>query len=404
MRTLIRARGIVDGTGTGWREGLSLLIDEERIVRLGLASELRVEAQRELDFSNCTLVPGFVDAHTHITIRPGEGNQHGQLAAPPVWQAIRAVKNIRQMLQSGVTTIRVMTEKHRIDVEFKDAIERREMVGPRMRVSTVGLTATNGHAPSLPSVDGPDDLRKAVRRNLRAGADLIKIFCTGGVSSTFGMPITASSYSREEIRAVVEEAHRAGKPVASHAHGGEGVTLCVEEGVDSIEHGALLTEENIEKMAARNTWLVLTNAILFHPSGIERGDAHQPAIMSKVLQAREAMESTFERVKEAGIRFAVGTDSMHGLIGYEMEWLVKHGITPEQAIVAATRNGAQVLGLADQVGTLEPGKRADFVVLNGNPLKDIKAVYRVAAVFKDGQMVVPDQPDQQVYQRVKEEI
>ncbi|MGE5483720.1 MAG: amidohydrolase family protein [Ignavibacteriales bacterium] len=391
MKILVRTRGIIDGTGTGYRAGAGLLIEDGRIIAVGDAGALQGECARVLDMSGYTIVPGFVDAHTHITIRPGEGDQHGQMAAPPVWQALRGVKNLRRIARSGVTSIRVMTEIHGIDVEFRDAVERGEMAGPRMLISTVGLTPTHGHAPSLPPVDGPDDLRKAVRRNIRNGADLIKIFCTGGVSSASGAPITASNYSREEIRAVVDEAHHAGRPVASHAHGGEGVDLCVEEGVDSIEHGALLTDRNIEKMSARGTWLVLTNSILFHPSGIERGDAGNPAIMAKVRQARHAVENTFERVRAAGLRFALGTDSMHGLFGFEIEWLVNRGVGAEDAIIAATRRGAEVLGIAGETGTLEPGKRADFVALRGNPLEDIRAVSDVAVVYRDGRLLVDEE-------------
>jgi imidazolonepropionase-like amidohydrolase len=210
---------------------------------------------------------------------------------------------------------------------------------------------------------------------------------TGGVSST-GSDIDAYYYSREEVRVVVEEAHRVGVPVAAHAYGGRGVDLCVEEGVDSIEHGGLLTPKNIEAMSAYGTWLVLTNTITFHPSGIESGDANNPSIIGKLQEVRSSIEEAFARIKEAGLRFAVGTDSMHGLFGYEMEWLVRRGIDPEQAIIAATRNGAEVSRVADDTGTLEAGKYADFTAVAGNPLEDIRSVYRVVAVAKEGRLLL----------------
>jgi imidazolonepropionase-like amidohydrolase len=393
MKMLVRGRGIIDGTGRGYQPSHVLLIEDSRILRIGTEDELGGQADRVLDLGSTVLLPGFVDAHTHITIRPGEGDQHGQLNAPLVWQALRGVENVRRMTSSGVTTVRVMGEKAGIDVAFKNAVIGGELLGPRMLVATRALSATNGHGAALGCTDGPEPLRRAVRENLRNGADHIKIFVTGGVSST-GATIDAYYYSREEIRVVVEEAHRVGVTVAAHAHGGEGVDLCVEEGVDSIEHGGLLTPENIEAMAKHNTWLVLTNAIAFHPAGIESGDAQNPSIIDRMRRVRASIEGAFDRIKSSGLRFALGTDSMHGLFGYELEWLVQHGVEPEQAIVAATRHGAEVLKLADQIGTLEAGKYADFVALAGNPLEDIRAVYDVVAVAKEGHLLLHAGRDQ----------
>lgn len=387
MKTLVRGAGVIDGTGTGYRSHDALLVEGDRVVAVAAEGGLRGSADDVLDLGGATLLPGFVDAHTHITVRPGEGDQHGQLRAPPVRQALRGVENMRKVLRSGVTTIRVMGEVAGIDLEFKRAVNRKELRGPRMLVAGKALSATHGHGAALGVADGPEGLRRAVRENLRDGADHVKIFATGGISNP-GAGIDAYHYSREEIRAVVEEAHRAGVTVAAHAHGGEGVDLCVDEGVDSIEHGGLLTSRNIEAMSARGTWLVLTNSISFHPSGIEAGDAGNPEIVERVRRVRGSIEATFAEVRAAGLRFALGTDSMHGLFGFEIEWLVGRGIEPEEAIVAATRRGAEVLRMADEVGTLEPGKLADFVAVDGNPLVDIRAVRHVVAVAKSGELLV----------------
>ena len=383
MTTLIRSSGLIDGTGTGFRAGVGLLVEGGYISEVGPAEALRERADETIDLGDAVLLPGFIDAHTHLTIRPGEGDQHGQLELPYVRQALRGVANVEKMLHSGVTTARIMGERAGIDFEFRRAVAAGELPGPRLFVSGTALSASHGHGAALGVADGVDEVRKAVRANLKAGADHIKLFVTGGVSSR-GTDIYAYHYSREEIRAAVEEAHRAGRRVAAHAHGGDGVTLCAEEGVDSVEHGGLLTDENIDKMLEAGTSLVLTNTIAFHPEGIEKGDADDPSILSKVLGVRETEEKTFERVIASGLRFALGTDSMHGLFGYELEWLVNHGVSPEEAVIAATRRGAEVMGLED-VGTLERGKRADLVALKRNPLNDIRAVYEVQAVFKEGQ-------------------
>ena len=171
--------------------------------------------------------------------------------------------------------------------------------------------------------------------------------------------------------------------VSAHAHGGPGVTLAVLNGIHSIEHGGMLDAQNLELMREHNTWLVMTHTILFHPEGIEGGDAHEPAILEKVKDARAFGENNAAKIRSAGVPLAVGTDSMHGLFGFELEWMVAHGWTPLEALKAATSGGAGVLGL-DDIGVLREGARADFVVLGADPLEDIKAVYDVRAVFKDG--------------------
>lgn len=387
VATLLRARGVIDGTGTGLCEGVAVLVAEGRILELGSAETLLPKADEVTDLGDTILLPGFINAHTHISIRPGEGDQHGQLGKPALWQALRGVSNVRKMLEAGVTSARIMGEKDGLDFAFRAAIAEGELLGPRLFVSGTALSASHGHGAALGVADGADEVRKQVRANLKRGADHIKLFVTGGVSSSDG-DIYAYHYSREEIAAAVEEAHRAGRKVAAHAHGGDGVTLCAETSVDSVEHGGLLTEANMSAMLKAGTWLVLTNTIAFHPAGIEQGDAADPSIIAKMKAVRDTIEATFERIKASGLRFALGTDSMHGLFGYELEWLVNHGVSPADAIVAATKHGAEVMGKAAELGTLEPGKRADIIALKCNPLVDIRAVYEVAAVMKQGQLVV----------------
>jgi imidazolonepropionase-like amidohydrolase len=290
------------------------------------------------------------------------------------------------MLRSGVTTARIMTEHHGIDYEFRSAVARGEVNGPRLLVAGPGLSPPGGHGSGGAGVAGPDALRAAVRQRADAGADHIKIFTTGGVSSV-NSSLDQSNYSGEEIAAIVDQAAEAGLKVGSHAHGGPGVDLAVDNGIHSIEHGAMLSAANLERMVAHNTWLVLTNTISFHPTGIEQGDAKIPQIMAKVEQARSYVTDHAAGVRESGIRIALGTDSMHGLFGYELQWLVEHGWTTQEALLAATRNGGQLIE-DPAAGILAPGSRADFVALRRDPLTDITAVFDVAAVYRDGRAVV----------------
>jgi imidazolonepropionase-like amidohydrolase len=384
MTTLLRAAGLIVSADSGYLPGHGLLVRDGRVVRSGPAESLAAEAEETLDLGDLVLAPGLIDAHTHVTVRPGEGDQHGQLAESPGWQAIRGVENLRRMLASGVTTARIMGERSGIDLDFRRAVAAGELPGPRLLVSGAALSASHGHGRVLGVADGPDGVRSAVRANIAAGVDQIKLFVTGGVSS--GGDLYAHHYGREEIRVAVEEAHRVGLRVAAHAHGGPGVTLCAEEGVDTVEHGALLTSENIEAMKAHGTYLVLTNSIAFHPAGIELGDAGRPAISARLAQVRERVEESFAAVRRAGLSFAVGTDSMHGHIAFEVRWLVERGVPESEALAAATTRAAEVLGV-DDIGRLTPGSRADVVALDGNPLSDVGALERVRAVVLGGRVV-----------------
>ena len=381
----VKCRGVIDGTTAGLRAGAGLLVTNGRITAVTELDQVSGRGVTVHDHGDHYAVPGFIDAHTHVTIRPGEGDQHGQLQQPAAWQAIRGIANLRRMLQSGVTTARIMTEIHDIDFEFKARIASGEVTGPRLHVSGPGLSPPGGHGSAGAGVSGPENLRAAVRRNAAKGADHIKMFTTGGVSSS-GTSLGSSNYSAEEIAATIDEAAKHGLPVSAHAHGGPGAELAVDAGIHSIEHGALLSADIIAKMGSRGTWLVATNSILFHPTGIEQGDASEPSIMAKVTQTRAAAEDSLRLARQAELPVAVGTDSMHGLIAFEMEWLVRHGWSELEALIAGTANGASVLN-DPSCGTLEPGKRADFVLLRRNPLEDISALYEVDHVFRGGRQV-----------------
>jgi imidazolonepropionase-like amidohydrolase len=330
------------------------------------------------------ILPGFVDAHTHITIRPGEGDQHGQVRMPPVWQAIRGVRNLTGMLSSGVTTARVMSEAHGIDFEFRDAVARGEVAGPRLLVSGFGLSPPGGHGSGEWGVAGPAALRAAVQERAARGADHIKVFMTGGVSSA-GSQLTESNYDLAECTAIVTAARQAGITAGAHALGGPGVDIAVAAGIHSIEHGTMLTPPQLDTMIRTGTWLVLTTSILFAPEAIESGDGQVPQIMDKLLSARSYMLSVVAGMR-AVRRLALGTDSMHGLFGREMTWLVAHGWTPSQALLAGTRNGGELIS-DPRVGVLRPGSFADFVVVPADPLTDIDAVGMVSEVYQGGRRV-----------------
>lgn len=388
-RIFYASDGVFDAITSHIREGAGIVVEGDRIVAVGLEREVSSNATDRVQLRGY-IVPGFVDSHTHITVRPGEGGQHEQLAGPPIWQALRGVKNLQEMLASGVTLARIMTENNGIDVEFREAIARGDIVGPELRVSREGLTPPGGHSSSSAGVSGIGPLRDIVRKRAEAGADHIKVFATGGVSSSNGS-LEAVAYSADELTAIVDEARAANLTVSAHAQAGPGIGLAVAAGVHSIEHGSMINEETAEEMGHRGTWLVLTSSILFHPSAIEMGDGHDPAIMTKLRAARTAAANAALYIQKYGVRVAIGTDSMHGLIGFEMQWMVENGWTPAEALLAATRSGAELMGVPG-VGVLKPGSRANFVVLASNPIEDIAAVCDVVRVYLDGAMAYERKP------------
>jgi imidazolonepropionase-like amidohydrolase len=380
----IRCGTLFDGTGASPVRDALVVVTDGRITSVGPAGSGAVAPGAEtLDLRDRFVMPGLIDCHTHASIVPGQGDQLGQLCRGPVPQALAATRNLRTDLAAGTTTMRIMGEEHFVDVDLRDAIDAGVIPGPRLLVAGRGLAADNGHGRALASYDGVDEVRRGARENLRRGANHVKIFVTGGVSSPGPTP-TASAYTREEIRAAVEEADRVGTYAAAHAHGGPGLQLAVREGVRTIEHGALASNEDIALMIERGVWLICTFAIFMHPTGIEQGDGHRPVIMDKVRQARRIVAENFPRHLASGVRFACGTDSMHGRMPFELQTLVGFGVSPANALLAATRWGAEACRIDDQVGAIEPGKRADLIAIDGDPLKDMAAMERVSLVMKDG--------------------
>jgi imidazolonepropionase-like amidohydrolase len=376
----IRCGTLFDGTGADPVRNAVVMVRDGRIASVGTAAP---PGAATLDLGDRFVMPGLVDCHSHASIVPGLGDQLGQLCRGPVPQALAATRNLRLDLAAGTTTMRIMGEEHFVDVELRDAIEAGTIIGPRLLIAGRGLAANNGHGRALASYDGVDEVRRGARENLRRGANHVKIFVTGGVSSPGTTP-TSSAYTREEIRAAVEEADRVGTYAAAHAHGGPGLRLAVQEGVGTIEHAALADDEDIALMIERRVWLICTFAIFMHPNGIEQGDGQRPAIMDKMRWARRVVAETFPRHLASGVRFACGTDSVHGAMPFELQTLVRLGVSPREALLAGTRRGAEACRVDKDVGTLEPGKRADLIAIDGDPLKDMAAMERVSLVMKDG--------------------
>jgi imidazolonepropionase-like amidohydrolase len=364
-------------------EGSVVCIEDGEVVDVGEDAPEDGEALYE---GEGYALPGFVDAHSHGPIRPGEGDQLGQMRADPAVQAVRAANNLRRDLHAGTTTMRTMGCEHHLDLRLRESERAGELDAPRLLPCGGHLTPTNGHGHALTATDGPKACRQRVRDLLAAGAHHIKYFATGGVSSGAGS-LDRAPYSDAEVKAIVDEAHRQGVHVATHAHGGAGARQAIEAGVDTVEHAAAFRPALVDLLDDAGAHAVGTFSILHDPNGIVGGDADDPDVMARVEEARASERESWEHILGADVPVALGTDSMHGNLADEAAHLVDYGVSPETAIRAVTSEAARA-ARAEHAGTLEPGTHGDVVVVAEHPAENIETLADPLAVVKGGERVV----------------
>ncbi len=380
-KTLMKGGLVIDGTGRPPIDKGAILIDGERIIRLGKEEEVKERANvHVLDCSDQTLLPGLIDCHNHLSLDPRLENYLYRMIDPIPTLTLRAWETMKIDLRSGVTTSRCMGDKGFLDAECKKAVAEGRIEGPRLLIATRGIRAFHGHGFVGYPFGGIDQIQAAVRENLSAGADLIKIYITGTLRGPEGIP---SYFSREEIQTAVDEAHRVGIPVATHCIGGIGFEWALEIGIDVIEHGYFLTDREIDLFVKSDKWLVMTPSVFFTDARIQTLPTD---LIDGHLRQRAEVAQRMRAAIKAGIKFAVGTDGMHGGLAQEIQYLVDFGATPIQALMAATCHAAKVCGLEESIGTLEPGKFGDIIGVNGNPLEDIEALKRVKTVVSRGEI------------------
>lgn len=382
MRLAIQADRVFTGLADAAEDAV-VLVEQDRIA--ALLPVPPADGTPVLRLPGATLLPGFIDAHSHVSIVPSRGNQIGQMMLPVDVQLATARSNVLADLMSGVTTLRVMAQELDVDFLLRDEIAAGATLGPDLICAGVQVTKEGAHGYAFTAVRSEAEIEALVERNVAKGAGLIKIFTTGGVSSA-ATSQGECPFTPGEIRCAADAAHRHGLKLASHAHGGRGARLAIENGVDTIEHGVLLDDELIDMAAARGLTIVGTFSIQDHPAGIEAGDAATPNIVAKLREVRGRVGRTWRTILARGVNVAVGTDSMHGLIAFDVARLVDFGASPATALRAATQGGAATCGLSDR-GVLRAGLRADLVAVRGNPLQDIHAVAAPVLVMKAGRIV-----------------
>jgi len=400
---VLKAAQVIDGTGAQVIKNGVVVVTDDKITAIGPADRISSPAgARVIDLGDSTLMPGFIDAHTHIIGRV-LGDPEGQNARVRDYDsfgAILAVENARRTLMAGFTTIRNVGAGNFDDMAIRKAINDGWIAGPRILTAghSLGITGghcdENGYKPGLADgdyktgiADGPEAIRAAVRYQVKYGADVIKTCATGGVLSE-GDAVGATQYTFEEMKALVEEAEKLERKVAAHAHGTEGIKIATRAGVSSIEHGSFLDAEGARLMASKGTYLVPT---LMAGEGVERmakSGVLKGFRAEKALAAASAMRTGIKIALANKVPIALGTDAgviPHGTNGHEFTLMVEWGgMRPMDAIVAGTLSGAKLLGLEKTLGSLSIGKTADIVAVSGNPLTDIKRMETTSFVMKNG--------------------
>ncbi len=398
----VRAGKVLDVRTGQYATDQIIWIEGDRIKAIGSAAEITAKlpvGTKTVDLSKFTVLPGLIDCHTHLTLTPYLNGPAGLHVSYPR-QALYGAKAARVTLEAGFTTVRNVGADGYSDIALRDAIRDGDVVGPRMLVSGPALSITGGHgdenflAPQFGwssdgVADGVDGVTKKVRENVKYGADVIKFMATGGVLSEGDNPAMAQ-YSPDEMKAIVDTAHGLGRKVAAHAHGAAGIKYAVLAGVDSIEHGSYINDEDIALMKQHGTYLVPT--VYLEDWLMENVDklGLTPNMIEKAHVVLPIAQQNLSHAFKSGVKVALGTDAAvypHGLNAHEFGKMVDMGLTPLQAVQAGTVNASDLIGWADKVGTLEPGKFADLIAVDGDPIANVRTLENVQFVMKGGQVV-----------------
>jgi imidazolonepropionase-like amidohydrolase len=402
---VVKAARLFDGKSNALVTPGVVVVSAGKIVAAGSAATIPAGA-KVLDLGDATVLPGFIDAHTHLTMMHSDDwkqNKIDGLQKPIAEMALDASANARVTFMAGITTVRDVGSHDYLDVGLRNGIRNGRVPGPRMLVSVHAIGATGGHcddtdgfraglfgretSPLEGVINGPDQGRYAVRLMHKYGADVIKTCASGGVLSPTD-DVDTPQLTPEELNAIVDEAHALRRKVATHAHGAEAAKRAIRAGVNSIEHGSFLDDEALDMMKQRGTYLVPTlMAVQGLQEQLDRGVYLPPAIAAKARAAIAALRSTFQRALAKGVKIGLGTDAAvyaHGRNPEEFHQMVDLGMKPIDALKAGTLWDADLLGVADKVGTLEANKLADVVAVPGNPVENIRQTEKVFFVMKEG--------------------
>ncbi|WP_416381006.1 amidohydrolase family protein [Hymenobacter sp. GOD-10R] len=401
QKTYLHCGRLLDVRSGRAQTQMTLVVENGRVAAVQSGYAAAGVTDKVIDLKNKTVLPGLIDCHVHIESQPGKNNFSEQFILNPADLAYRALDNARKTLMAGFTTVRDLGGSG-VNVSLRNAVNRGQVVGPRIFTAGNAISATGGHMDDTnglsrelmdklgqPSsvANGPDQCRQAVREQFKRGADVIKIASTGGVLD-LSKDGSGPQYSEEEIKAVVETARDLGMKVACHAHGAEGIKRAIRAGVTSIEHGTLMDEDGMKLAKKYNTYYVPTIIAGKSVADSAKIVGYFPAaVQPKALSIGPLLQGTFGKAYKAGVKIAFGTDAgvyRHGVNALEFQYMTEAGMPNLEALRAATLNAADLLGETTNLGTLEAGKLADVVAVDGDPLQDIKTMQHVTFVMKQG--------------------
>lgn len=400
---IIKNINLIDGTGKDIQRGVDIKVENHVISEIGT----HLNGDNIIEGNGQYLLPGMIDSHVHVMLEMEPLER--RLATPFSYNFYKAIDHLKRTVDAGVTTVR---DALGADLGLKEAVNDGLILGPRLQISVNALTITGGHGdsytksgiqlpilqdgyPGLPSgiCDGVNEVRKKAREMLRAGADVLKVHATGGVTSATDHP-DYTQFSLEELKVIVEEAQfRNNRKVMAHAQGLQGVKQCIEAGIHSIEHGIYLDDEAVQLMKEKEMYLVPT---LLAPLSVIEFAEELGMSENSIKKSKQVMQDhidSFKKAHQSGVKIAMGTDAgvfKHGTNLRELELMVEHGMTEMEAIVSSTKTAAECLGYDEDLGTIEVGKKADFILLDQNPLEDIKVLKdpnNIKVVSIDGQIV-----------------
>jgi len=402
--TYIRAGRLFDGTSDTTRENMVIVVQEERIQSIGPASSTKIPAGATvIDLSHATVLPGLIDCHTHLGSRADRYDEISRFKDTPFQSAFAAVVHARRTLEAGFTSVRDVGSEPFLAVDLRNSIKEGLVPGPRIVASGPAISITGGHGDlnnyspqtrvtmfpeerDFAIADGVDQIRHVVRAQVKYGVDVIKIIATGGVLSKGDSP-GAPQFTPEELKAAADEAHMAGRKIAAHAHGTQGIKNAILAGIDSIEHASLIDEEGIRLAREHGTYLVMDIYNDDYILGIAPQFGLPQENIDKEKMVGRLQRENFQKAFRAGAKMAFGTDAgvyPHGDNAKQFFYMVKFGMTPAQAIHAATTNAADLIGRSKDVGSIEPGKYADIIAVSADPLQDVRALENVGFVMKGG--------------------
>jgi imidazolonepropionase-like amidohydrolase len=402
--TYVLAGRLFDSTGDNLRETQVIVVEGERIKSVGSAASIKIPAgSTVIDLSNATVLPGLIDCHTHLGSRADRYNEIYDFKDSPFNSAFAGVVNAKKTLEAGFTTVRDVGSAPFLAVDLRNSINEGFIPGPRIVASGPGISITGGHGDlnnytpqtrvtmfpeehDFQIADGAEQIRHTIRAQEKYGVDVIKILATGGVLSRGDKP-GAPQYTLEELKVAAETAHMGGRKIAAHAHGAEGIKNAILAGIDSIEHGSLVDDEGIRLAKERGTYFVMD----IYNDDYLLNEAPKFGLTEEKLEKEKTVgkwqRENFEKAFKAGVKMAFGTDAgvyPHGDNAKQFFYMVKYGMTPAQAIRAATSSAADLIGRKADVGTIESGKYADIIAVDADPMSDVRALEHVSFVMKGG--------------------